>query len=148
MPYLSDDKSRCEKNQKIIVSKDIGPCKHITNNPKGYDVRQFRIDGEIIKEGEKCDWLVTCDDKKNLRAYFIELKGSDINKAIRQVEETCKLLKSELNGYEMFFRIIYKSGSHDVRSSSVTKWKQAKGCDTKTGKHRAELGSKVLEEEI
>ena len=42
-------------------------------------IRQFKVDGEIFKKGaaeEKCDYLLLNDDAH--KAYYIELKGSDI----------------------------------------------------------------------
>lgn len=51
----------------------------------------FAVDGVIIKEGCKCDKLLlsrdTADDNSWF-SHFIELKGSDVNHAIEQLEAT------------------------------------------------------------
>ena len=47
---LTAEKSECEKNQKIIVSRDKGSsCQHRAINDKGQsDVRQYQLDGMTI----------------------------------------------------------------------------------------------------
>ena len=79
-------------------------------------VRFFRSSGE-----ERCDYLLVNDDAKT--SYYIELKGSDLSKAIRQIENTIKLIAPSLSGYAVFRRIIYHTGSHNVRASDVLRWK-------------------------
>lgn len=40
------------------------------------------------------------------KAYFIELKGRHIEKAIPQLESGYNLFRSELAGYDFYFRIV------------------------------------------
>ena len=56
-------------------------------------------------------------------SYYIELKGSDLPKAIRQIENTIKLLSPSLPGYVVLRRIVYHTGSHNVHASEVLRWK-------------------------
>lgn len=83
-----------------------------------------KVDGEIFKKGaaeEKCDYLLLNDDAH--KAYYIELKGSDIPKAIRQVENAIHLLHhGAIADYEVFCRIVYHTGSHSVRGNTALKW--------------------------
>lgn len=51
----------------------------------------FQVDGNIIKEGTKCDYLtlINHDVKQKMWSeVFIELKGSDVSHAIEQLEKT------------------------------------------------------------
>lgn len=47
---LTDEKSLCKRNQKIIVSRDKGNKReHRTINRDGiYKVRQYKLDGDIF----------------------------------------------------------------------------------------------------
>lgn len=48
---LKPNQSICGKNDKRIVSKDIKTkTKHIAINEKLYNVRQYQLDGVIIKK--------------------------------------------------------------------------------------------------
>jgi hypothetical protein len=121
---LADSKSRCEPNQRMIVSSEKG-CTHRANNVLLSAVRHFQIDGDVVRDPQilKCDYLLLNDDVKT--AYFIELKGSDIQHAIEQLECTLRIFKHELFEYRALFRVVYKTGStHSVRSSAVTEWKK------------------------
>ncbi len=147
MAMLDAYKSRCEAHQKIIVSRDVGNCKHISNNVKGETVRQYAVDeDDIISVGEKCDYLVLNDDKRT--AYYIELKGSDVEKAKRQVENTERQLARVLNGYRSFFRVIYRTGTHRVTSSSIVRWKESKGKDPLSHEPFVVVKSMFYEEDI
>ncbi len=107
-----------------FVSKE-NRCKHCGTNPKRHDVRQYQVDGGVFPKGDspvRCDWLLLNDTEK--RAYYIELKGSDIQKATEQIEETIQALSPELPGYTEYRRIIYHTGSHKIQDSRVIRWKR------------------------
>ena len=102
---LKGHQSICRPKEATIVSKDRkSAVKHIAHNREASDVSHYRIDGEVIKEGSRCDYLLLNETKKD--AYFIELKGSDISHALEQLDETAKKLSSELAGYTLYFRIV------------------------------------------
>ena len=106
-----------------FVSSENG-CKHIGRNVSGHKIRQFKIDGEVIAKNAdtiRCDYLLLNDEAK--RAYYIELKGSDLEKAIQQIEATVRMLQDSLTGYATYRRIIYFSGTTDIRGSAVQRWK-------------------------
>lgn len=49
----------------------------------------FQIDGNVIKEGAKCDKLVVAlHDETPGTIVFVELKGRDVSHAIEQLEHT------------------------------------------------------------
>lgn len=61
--------------------------------PNGLDSAVFHIDGDIIREGTRCDaFLVALPNapKDKGIASFVELKGVDISHAVDQIEETIK----------------------------------------------------------
>lgn len=64
-------------------------------------------------------------DKKS--AYLIELKGSNILHAMDQVLSAENLLKEDLVGYSVFYRIIYRSRPQEVRKSRIIRWKEKEG---------------------
>ena len=64
-------------------------------------------------------------DKKS--AYLIELKGSNILHAMDQVLSAENLLKEDLIGYSVFYRIIYRSRTQEVRKSRIIRWKEKEG---------------------
>lgn len=99
-------------------------CIHIGNNPSGSYIRQFRVDGDVFSKDspvQRCDYLLLNDT--HLKAYYIELKGSNISKAIDQIENSIALIHSAISEYEVFCRIIYHTGrTHMVKSPKVLKW--------------------------
>ena len=106
-----------------FVSSENG-CKHIGRNVSGHEIRQFKIDGEVIAKNAdtaRCDYLLLNDEAK--RAYYIELKGSDLEKAIQQIEATVQMFQTSLPGYTTYKRIIYFSGTTDIKGSAVQRWK-------------------------
>ena len=121
---LDPQKSKCKKNDKIIVSKDLNTDrKHVAENLKQNNVRQYQLDGVIIKNQKTCDYLVLNDDSK--KAFFIELKGRNVSEAISQFEGAILKTKSELLEYSRKFRIISsKSNTHEIRDSKIIKFQK------------------------
>lgn len=123
MPYnINDYKPFREGNHSVFPSSENG-CRHVGNNTKRQYVRHFKVDGEVFRGPgeERCDYLLLNDEAAT--SYYIELKGSDLPKAIRQIENTIKLLSPSLPGYAVLRRIVYHTGSHNVHASEVLRWK-------------------------
>ena len=99
-------------------------CTHVGEN-KGHDtVRHFQMDGGVLPKGkdpERCDYLLLNDSIR--RAYFIELKGSDLTKAISQIEASVAMIAASLPDYSIYKRIIYHTGTKAMQNSDVLKWK-------------------------
>ena len=113
-----------EGRQKSFVSEE-NRRKHIGDNPNGSYCRRYRVDGHILKDadGKKCDFLLVNDAGKD--AYFIELKGSEIDDAPKQIEAAIDALKDSLPGYFFFQRIICsKAGTHKMKGSTITLWQK------------------------
>jgi hypothetical protein len=120
---LSGYKSLCDSHATIIKSKDAGnPQTHYAHNRKRKLVTQYQIDGVVIKDGNKCDFLVMNEETSN--AYLIELKGSDMVHAAKQLDETAKKLASQLAGYFLNFRIVAnKCKTQEIESTKFKKYK-------------------------
>lgn len=124
---LAVHKSLCEKNQKRIKSKDTkSPSIHMAVNDLGNTVRKYKIDGVIITEGRRCDFLVLNDELHH--AYLIELKSSKVPKATEQIDATYNKLRSSLPNYKFYFRIIFRgANTHNVRNKDVVRWLERHG---------------------
>ncbi len=74
-----------------------------------------------MKTGNRCDYLLLNEDSH--MAYFIELKGSDLVKAAKQLEATEAFLRQKLSGYQAQYRIVAnKCKTQEVRSSAYRKY--------------------------
>ncbi len=109
--------------QKTIVSAEHSK-KHIAHNVHQCYVYQYRVDGDLIAGStqSRCDFLLENEDTK--QAYFIELKGSNLGHAVEQIENTIKLFSTKVKGYSIFPRIVCHSNTHNVRDSSVLKFRK------------------------
>jgi hypothetical protein len=58
-------------------------------------VEKVKVDGCAITEGICCDWAVEVDDHVSREEIFIELKGSHITDAVKQIEATIARLSSD-----------------------------------------------------
>lgn len=81
-----------------ITNKKIMPFKEqksslIINNQKSRDVEIHQIDGCIITNGVRCDWMVV--DVATKKEIYIELKGTDLDHAFVQIKETIQQLTKD-----------------------------------------------------
>lgn len=63
----------------------------ILKNDERRRLRVIEVDNCAITAGERCDFLV---DSSGGRELFVELKGSDIRKAVSQIHRTISILSS------------------------------------------------------
>ena len=93
------------ENRKKVLFKDKGRSTYLYINRSAAHLAKYRVDGGLIPgDGVKCDDLLLNCEKK--RAYFIELKGSDIIRAIQQIDRSIDQLKGDLSGFAFFARIV------------------------------------------
>lgn len=120
---LIPEKSKCRTDQKEIVSRDKGSSReHRAINLLRYKVRHYRLDGDLIRGQTCCDFLLLNDT--GLKAYFIELKGSDLDRAVEQLEEGRKIFEAELYGYELLYRAVCsRVKTHKINSRKVRAFK-------------------------
>lgn len=141
--------SHCDEHAPIIVSQDGGAKspKHIANNRRKSLVYQYKIDGEVIAQGPRCDYLVMNEDMKT--AYLIELKGSDLETAAAQLEETAKKLARGLYSYELSFRIVAnKCKTQEIESTAFRKYRKKWAGYNQFGSKRFDYRTGAYEENI
>jgi hypothetical protein len=79
----------------------------IFGNPGLRAILQITIDDCVLKEGERCDWLIIVNG--NDLSILVELKGSDIDKAYRQLKTSHQKLTEHLKRHKTW--IVSYSGS-------------------------------------
>ena len=107
-------------NRKIINVEE-NSRKFVETNSKQKSFALYHVDGCIIVEGQKCDFLLlNCSE---LIAYLIELKGSDLIHAVRQINTTLSHLLSDLADFtKINARIVLtKVNTPDLKSSNLIK---------------------------
>ncbi|MCM1045862.1 MAG: hypothetical protein NC417_10160 [Candidatus Gastranaerophilales bacterium] len=121
MPLIGFE-SICSKDAAQIVSRDRGnPQYHRGINSGRVYVSHYKIDGVVIKSGNRCDYLLMNETARI--AYLIELKGSDLIKAVKQLEVTEQVLMQQLSGYSLRYRIVAnKCRTQEIRSSEYRKY--------------------------
>lgn len=63
------------------------------HNKKRIKLSRRKVDGCLISDGIKCDWLLV--DEKSKTEIYIELKGCDIEHAVKQICKTVEILSNE-----------------------------------------------------
>jgi len=94
-----------DKRQIVTCSDKKSLAIYTYKNSRSAKLSKYRIDGCLINDnGAKCDFLLlNCDHNKS---YFIELKGSDLSRAVDQIDRSVELLKGALSGYSINARIV------------------------------------------
>jgi hypothetical protein len=92
-----------EDGRQTIVLAERGK-RYVADNVSRKIVLQYRVDGAIVTEGERCDFLLGIPADQEVR--LIELKGTDVAKAARQVMATFLFLGGRLIGYVVHGRIV------------------------------------------
>lgn len=85
MTLLDQHASLCEKNQKIIISRDKGTSSkehRADNSEHRYDVRQYQLDGVVVKNEKCCDFYY--------RIVCSKVNKNDLMKnAFRKFQDAC-----------------------------------------------------------
>lgn len=99
---VTDSNPKFEENKKSVVFQ----------NPNGREVICYCVDGGMVDDTtiEKCDGLFIALEPLH-KAVFIELKGSNIKKAISQIGSTVELYKKDLKDFRQHGRIICSSAT-------------------------------------
>lgn len=84
------------KDRRSIVSISENKSTYRLSNYQKLEIECFHVDGCLITEGEKCDYLLIVAERN--RNVLIELKGKDVLKAISQIKTTFQRLNRSLNG--------------------------------------------------
>ena len=94
--------------QHSVFTSAENRCTHVGKNKNRHMIRQFKVDGDVVAAGDmspRCDYLLLNDDAKT--SYYIELKGSDLVKAIEQIETTVAMIAPSIPEYTVLRRIVF-----------------------------------------
>lgn len=108
--FSASKKLVCEENNK----------KFILNTEKG-SFYKIKLDGGIKKkgsEGKKVDFIVV-DIDNSIEAY-IELKGSDVRGALKQISDTFKDYKQHNSNNKCYAYVVSSGSRIPKNSSSIT----------------------------
>ena len=91
------NKVRIDKNIRCSENKS----EYLYINKSGHRVAKIKVDGALVAatDTKKCDYLLV--NWNSTHSLFIELKGSDVKKAICQINTTLDLLWTSLKGMGM-----------------------------------------------
>lgn len=116
--------TECSSNPIITAAEK--KSKYTLNNPQRWEVCKISVDGCVIDSNleYKCDYLfLSCQDTS--KAFFVELKGSDLIHAIDQVDKSIDRLLVNLGGYAINARIVLtRVQSPDIRTPKYKKFHQ------------------------
>ncbi len=82
----------CRSDKKIVLQENKSKITFL--NPNRNEILTIKVDGCVIKGNEslRCDYaIVPCDEVE----IYVELKGSDIAYAVKQIESTICLLSDD-----------------------------------------------------
>lgn len=105
----------CEEIKDVlkIVIRDKtskNDCNLVIINPNHKGIHIITIDNCVIKDGERCDFLILHGNHNSFtEEIYVELKGSDVKKAISQLETTINKISCEKNTFPKRCFIIVRS---------------------------------------
>jgi hypothetical protein len=94
-----------EQRKDVSITDKGSKVKYVYENKSSDFLSKYKVDGGLISDdGLKCDYLLlNCN---RLRAYFIEIKGTDLIHAIEQIDRSIDLLKPAISKFAVFARIV------------------------------------------
>lgn len=113
----------CDTRRTIVVKDSGNSQEYRITNGSSKEFCKIRVDNCLIREGEKCDYLILdCQDKL---AFFIELKGQDLKKAFTQIDSSISILIDEIQDFKIYARIVLnRMPSPNINSSIEIKLKK------------------------
>ncbi len=110
-----------EQRRTVTFTDAKSSTRFVYDNTSLNYLSRYRIDGCLIADaGVKCDYLLLNCDKEV--AYFIELKGSDLIRAVEQIDRSIDVLARELGGFTVNARIVLtRTNTIDLRNSKFLK---------------------------
>ena len=98
------DLDKCSETitHKNILLEEKKSSKIIFSNEKLIEVTKIQVDGCLNINGVKCDWLLIINEP--YIEIYIELKGSDVEHAFTQIENTIKLVSQDYKNVPMPLR--------------------------------------------
>lgn len=138
------NKSKCKCSSRFNVKENKSRFSICSNSTKL--VEKYKVDGYLFDKRsshKKCDYLFVYHHKKIDTIIFVELKGEDIEKAVRQLENTISIFDGE-----QFFRRMNKFAligaivSTGYPADDATFRKLKKGINDKFRKYKIQIEHK------
>jgi hypothetical protein len=82
---------KIKKDKKIVLSENKSEL--VFQNPERLEICILQVDGCAIQEGLRCDYALSVENLEE--EFYIELKGSDIQHAFKQIESTIQSISSD-----------------------------------------------------
>ncbi|MHC5676072.1 hypothetical protein [Nostoc sp.] len=113
----------CDTRKTIVVRDSGNSQEYRVINVSSKEFCKIRVDNCLIREGEKCDYLIlNCQDRL---AFFVELKGQDLKKALAQINSSISMLMDEIQDFKIYARIVLnRTPTPDINSSIEIKLKK------------------------
>ena len=109
-----------EQKNKIVTCTDAkSNTKFIYENDSLDELTKYRVDGCLINDdNSKCDYLLLNCTKEV--SYFVELKGSDLIKAVEQIDRSIDILHKDFKEYSVEARIVLtRVNTTDLKSTKL-----------------------------
>ncbi len=104
-PYENCFEFTEQKNKIVTFSDKSSRTKYIYENDSLDELSKYYVDGCLINdEYSKCDFLLLNGTKEI--SYFIELKGSDLVKAVEQIDRSIDILHKDFKAFSVEARIV------------------------------------------
>lgn len=104
-----------DDDRKVCVAEQKGK-KYNLSNDSGYEIRKIRVDGCLFNKSDKrCDYLFIIAKIKT--CFFIELKGGDLIRAVKQIIDSVIFLREELDGHTVKARIVGTRNVPNIRNT-------------------------------
>lgn len=109
-----------EQKSKIVTCIDAkSSTKYIYENDSLDKLTKYRVDGCLINDDDsKCDYLLLNCTKEV--SFFVELKGSDLIKAVEQIDRSIDILHKDFKEYSVEARIVLtRVNTTDLKSTKL-----------------------------
>ena len=118
-PYENCFEFTGQKNKIVTCTDAKSSTKYIYQNDSQDILSKYKVDGCLIDdEDSKCDFLLL-NCTKGI-SYFVELKGSDLIKAVEQIERSINVLHKDFKEYSVEARIVLtRVNTTDLKSSKL-----------------------------
>ena len=87
-----------------IISAEERKKKFTLKNPNQINIIKVQVDGCLITNGQRCDYLFDIMATKTI--YYVELKGKDVEKAAKQLKATIKFCSTMHKGLNKMCYIV------------------------------------------
>lgn len=108
-----------QKNEIVTFTDERSKTEYIYINSSLDELTKYRVDGCLINDdNSKCDYLLLNCTKEI--SYFVELKGSDLIKAVEQIDRSRDILHKDFKEYSVEARIVLtRVNTTDLKSTKL-----------------------------